>query len=273
MATDLATQLTVSTPGCANIAGTAGSPLNVWNAETNFSIKGTNPAPDSTKDSAATSAGNIRRSSPDARYAGLNSATKNIGHRAASGRGASNMQWNMNIARKRAVTAVSSTSRQVECSRYCSDECFKGQRNAKVRERKAPRPLVSSWCENCGISFQSKTGARFCTASCRSTFDRRKKGNYELGSHRRRAEYYGCEYDETVTRVAILIRDNWTCGICGDSIPQGVAYPSREYGSLDHIIPMSKQGGHTQENAQAAHLGCNMLKHASMPEEMPTAEL
>jgi 5-methylcytosine-specific restriction endonuclease McrA len=158
-------------------------------------------------------------------------------------------------------------------SRYCSDECFRDQRNARARERTAPRPLVSSWCENCGILFQSKTGARFCTASCRSTFDRRKKGKYELGSHRRRAESYGCEYDETVTRVAILVRDKWTCGICGDPIPQDVAYPSREYGSLDHIIPMSKQGGHTQENTQAAHLGCNMRKHASMPEEMPTAEL
>ena len=98
-------------------------------------------------------------------------------------------------------------------SRYCSDECFRGRRNAKLREQTAWRPLVSSWCENCGISFQSKIGARFCTASCRSTFDRRKKGNYGLGSHRRRAEYYGCEYDETVTRVSVLIRDKWTHGM------------------------------------------------------------
>lgn len=158
-------------------------------------------------------------------------------------------------------------------SRYCSDECFRDHKNAKLREQATQRPLVSSWCENCGISFQSKTGARFCTASCRSTFDRRQKGNYELGSHRRRAEYYGCEYDETVTRVAILIRDKWTCGICGDPIPQDAAYPSREYGSLDHIIPMSRQGGHTLGNTQAAHMECNMRKHASMPEEMPTAEL
>jgi hypothetical protein len=158
-------------------------------------------------------------------------------------------------------------------SRFCSGECFRDHRNDRARQRKEPRPLASNWCENCGISFQSRIKSRFCTASCRSTFDRRQKGNYELGSHRKRAEYYRCEYDETVTRVFILIRDKWTCGICGIPIPQDAVYPSREYGSLDHIIPMCKHGGHTQENTQAAHLGCNMLKHATMPEEMPTAEV
>jgi 5-methylcytosine-specific restriction endonuclease McrA len=33
-----------------------------------------------------------------------------------------------------------------------------------------------------------------------------------------------------------------------------------EYGSIDHVLPVSKGGTHTWNNVRLAHRGCNMAK-------------
>jgi 5-methylcytosine-specific restriction endonuclease McrA len=56
----------------------------------------------------------------------------------------------------------------------------------------------------------------------------------------------------------ILAASNGLCGICGSSVdtsnPKAYHY--------DHIVPLSRGGGHVQENLQLAHAKCNMKKHA-----------
>jgi len=79
------------------------------------------------------------------------------------------------------------------------------------------------------------------------------------------AEKFGVPFEQGVTRVGVLKRDQWTCKmeVClyGDRridptvrrIDNGVI--PDEYGSVDHIVPISVPGtpGHVASNVRAAH--------------------
>lgn len=78
-------------------------------------------------------------------------------------------------------------------------------------------------------------------------------------SHRRRARQRGGEVEQ-FDDLEIFERDDWTCGVCGQSIDRALAWPDLGSPSLDHIIAIVNGGGHTRSNAQASHLGCNLRK-------------
>lgn len=88
----------------------------------------------------------------------------------------------------------------------------------------------------------------------------------KVGSSRHyhdRAVIYGVEYDQSVTLKKLILRDNGICKICGK--PVDLSDINRNtvgnyYPSVDHIIPMSKGGGHVWENVQLAHRICNSRK-------------
>lgn len=60
-------------------------------------------------------------------------------------------------------------------------------------------------------------------------------------------------HTELVNRNAIITRDNSTCQICGCLL-------SKEEVTLDHIIPISKGGEHTEVNLRVACRSCNSRK-------------
>ena len=55
------------------------------------------------------------------------------------------------------------------------------------------------------------------------------------------------------TRLAILIRDNYTCGYCGKRCRDDEL-------TIDHVIPSSKGGGWTWDNLVTACKDCNRKK-------------
>jgi len=69
-------------------------------------------------------------------------------------------------------------------------------------------------------------------------------------------------------RREVFERDGWRCGLCGEPIDKGIAWPDPMSASLDHVVPISRGGKHSRANAQAAHLTCNVHKGASLPEEV-----
>ncbi len=79
-----------------------------------------------------------------------------------------------------------------------------------------------------------------------------------------RCEAYGVEYDPVVTRYAVFERDDWTCGICGGRTNPLKLPPHPHAPTVDHIVPLSKGGGHTWDNVQCAHLTCNASKGAKL---------
>lgn len=52
----------------------------------------------------------------------------------------------------------------------------------------------------------------------------------------------------------IFLRDRGICGICG------VRVPNLSAANIDHVIPISRGGQHTEENVQLAHRTCNREK-------------
>jgi hypothetical protein len=86
----------------------------------------------------------------------------------------------------------------------------------------------------------------------------------------RRAEQWGVEVD-TVIASAVFERDNWTCHICGQEIPEHLRTVRALLGEyepltpvVDHKIALSKGGPHTLENCCAAHFACNARKHTAL---------
>jgi len=78
-----------------------------------------------------------------------------------------------------------------------------------------------------------------------------------------RAVLYRVDYEPGITLQKVIQRDSGICQICGKPIDKtsfngkgcGALYPT-----IDHIIPLSKGGGHTWNNVQLAHLICNSTK-------------
>lgn len=70
-------------------------------------------------------------------------------------------------------------------------------------------------------------------------------------------------YDRTINLKKVMQRDHGICQICGkpvdltSRIGGGVG---RLYPTIDHIIPLSKGGGHTWDNVRLAHMVCNSIK-------------
>ena len=81
--------------------------------------------------------------------------------------------------------------------------------------------------------------------------------------HRRRARLRGVESDDWV-RSEIFESDGWRCHICVLWVENRFVFPHPQSPSIDHLIPVSKEGPNTRENIALAHLKCNQKKAARM---------
>ena len=76
----------------------------------------------------------------------------------------------------------------------------------------------------------------------------------------RRARMVGAETDGIVSIEALRGRDGDNCAYCDERL----AVPAM---TLDHVLPLSRGGSHTMDNAVLACRPCNSQKHARTPEE------
>jgi len=152
------------------------------------------------------------------------------------------------------------TKHRVNGTRLCSRTCAVKHGNRKRSTALSERP-----CVECGITVYLEYGSRgqrFCSDRCR----RRRINKYKERNHRERAQKYGVEYQPGITTIKVCNRDGWVCALCGDPINPMITWPDDLSKSLDHIVPLSKGGGHTWTNVQAAHLRCNVDKGDALPE-------
>ena len=87
--------------------------------------------------------------------------------------------------------------------------------------------------------------------------------NKELRSdvkHRRRALEFATSIGP-INYKQLRTDSNGLCGICRNPLGDS----KTEY---DHIIPLARGGGHTQDNLQLSHPQCNRIKNARLPEEL-----
>lgn len=149
---------------------------------------------------------------------------------------------------------------------YCSGRC------ATRGGRRLPTQIA---CKNCSATFEPVNGVVTCSSGCAKEFVR--KSNVERYRFRmendpafvqkqRAAEYKRKSlkrdaFVEDVDRDKVMARDRWVCHLCMKKIPKSAKWPSGQFGTLDHVIPLNKGGLHSYANVKAAHLSCNCSKN------------
>jgi 5-methylcytosine-specific restriction endonuclease McrA len=131
---------------------------------------------------------------------------------------------------------------------YCSRQCelaFRRARYVHVR-------FIYS-CEICSHLFTTN-----------QSLQKRCSEHIDLGARlrtaKRRVIRSAAMRGHHVDRLAILERDRWRCRLCGQPIDRSLPGRHPLSASVDHIVPISQGGPHTEENMQAAHLCCNSAK-------------
>lgn len=104
-----------------------------------------------------------------------------------------------------------------------------------------------------------------CEDLCWAHYNRKRyadpeyRENWKRWTQDRRARKQAA-FVESFAPAAIFRRDGWRCGICGQHIDKRLKHPHPRSASIDHVIPLSKDGEHSRANVQAAHLDCNLRK-------------
>jgi 5-methylcytosine-specific restriction endonuclease McrA len=112
-----------------------------------------------------------------------------------------------------------------------------------------------SWCKECWRAYYREHRQAWLELGRRY-----KQSHPEIrreSGHRRRARERGARVGK-VSLKRILLRDDWTCHLCGDKIE---GFSDLHF---DHIIPLSKGGEHSENNIALSHAVCNMRKHTSV---------
>lgn len=168
-------------------------------------------------------------------------------------------------ARPKECTVCGVISKRVQCS----DECRRAA-GRLVWQKKHRRPTECT-CKTCGELFIRQHARR--SDRCQACSERIKKANVRKyqrkhervrgkgSDYRKRARRAGVEY-MPLSRKKIYERDGYRCGICGRKVDATKKAPHPRSPSLDHIVPLSKGGGHVESNVQCACWGCNVKKGA-----------
>lgn len=91
-------------------------------------------------------------------------------------------------------------------------------------------------------------------------------------SHYTRAKLHGAPAEIGVTLPKLVERDGLNCAICGLPCLYYGNYLAPLYPTIDHIVPISKGGGHTWDNVQVAHRLCNIKKSDHIGREWNNAD-
>lgn len=91
-------------------------------------------------------------------------------------------------------------------------------------------------------------------------------------SHYKRARLRGAPAEIGITLPKLIKRDGLTCAICGLPCFYGGDYLADLYPTIDHIVPISKGGGHIWSNVQLAHRLCNINKSNLIGKEWNNAD-
>jgi 5-methylcytosine-specific restriction endonuclease McrA len=145
-------------------------------------------------------------------------------------------------------------------NKTCSPDCHVELMAAKYAGRfNGPKPEPIALVCGCGRTFMG-VSATICPR-CRSVEQGR--------NNRERAKRAGVEYQPGVTFLRVAVRDGWRCQMCGVATPRSLrgTYEGNAP-ELDHIIPLSRGGGHTMGNVQCACRRCNGLKGAKLLSEI-----
>lgn len=144
----------------------------------------------------------------------------------------------------------------------CSPACALARAAAYYARVEAPREEDFRRCP-CGETFDAvRANQTYCSSTCLNRAKRareRKRGTRE-STHRERARRFGRRY-QPIRPQDVFERDRWICQLCRKPVQRDKKAPHPMSPTLDHIIPMSVEGGdHVPENVHTAHFICNSTR-------------
>ena len=170
--------------------------------------------------------------------------------------------------------------------KYCSAECIAIVAKEKKREaRRAVREEGA--CDECGSTFlKPRATSRFCSASCMDVGKRPKrvcqtceqpfrgtkgvqfycstectpKAVNHGGSYLRRCRVWNVPFEKGIDRNTVAERVGTQCYVCHEEIDMNVEHPNPLSPTVEHIVPLSRGGGHVWGNVALSHFVCNNRK-------------
>lgn len=140
-----------------------------------------------------------------------------------------------------------------------------------IREDKEEQQRIKELtrdCNECGNTFYNPLPhALTCSDECG-----RRRSNRVSRMHRNSRYNERNLIDKDITLTKLYERDKGVCHICngicdyGDMTitKEGHYIVGRTYPSIDHVIPISKQGKHKWDNVKLAHHYCNTIKRDNL---------
>lgn len=112
------------------------------------------------------------------------------------------------------------------------------------------RSGVNHTCPVCGAIYSSnnhRTPPAWCSRRCADAAQAARRRNLVL-------------VGEPFDAAEVAERDDWICQLCSRPIDPALSAPDPWSLTVDHIVPVSRDGHHSFENVQAAHWSCNSRK-------------
>lgn len=132
---------------------------------------------------------------------------------------------------------------------YCNRQHKWQAKKHRQRDRTRQGNTITKMCSGCALPFRTHhSQVVYCSQDCRLFYTKR-----------RRKETRKALVPKRLTKI-LLYKSNGNCAICHEPIDTSVEWPNRRSFSIDHIIPISKNGSDEINNLQATHLRCNMQK-------------
>lgn len=128
--------------------------------------------------------------------------------------------------------------------------------------------LYEKKCKVCGNIFIGTKRSAYCSDICKKKYQNRQ---HDLRRRIKNKE----QIDNDISLEKLIQRDEGICKICGRQVDindyyyndEGYFIAGESYPSIDHIIPLAKDGTHTWNNIQLAHRHCNAIKNDNIIEQ------
>ena len=153
---------------------------------------------------------------------------------------------------------------------YCCEECRMEYERRRARENsiKDYKPKIFI-CKVCGTKVITAYGDKrrnICSEDCIKAYESYHK-HHSL-KHKEKKKSYLRVREKIIQNVTIqkvcyddlYKRDKGICKICGMPISKNRKINNNWDGTVDHIVPLSCGGEHSNSNCQITHRICNSLK-------------
>lgn len=154
-------------------------------------------------------------------------------------------------------------------SKYCSNQCrvehiaSNGVLERTIETKYMKMVVRVSFCIVCNAVCEAPYQGhikKYCSTKCERVVERAKPG-YRAKRARRDARKRNATTSALIDPIMILERDNWKCYLCGIHTPKDLRGTiSDSAPEVDHIIPLSKGGGHIESNLRCSCRKCNLKK-------------